>query len=558
MLQVGGDGDPSGLGTDDTAARPVVTSGSAIGKKLDGGRFEIVRELAQGGMGRVYVAIDHQFGVEVAVKVLSLSQQGPAREELERRFLSEARVLGRLKEPRILKPLAYGRMDSGELYLVSELLEGAPLDAELERVGMLGQERTLHLLIDACRGLGEAHAHGVIHRDLKPGNLFLQLGRSGDETARILDFGIAKVTSTDSALQMGAGPKTRPGMVMGTVPYMAPEQALGEAVGPQTDLYSLGVVAYHCLTGEVPFKGEPAQVLLSHVSKEPPPMGQVRPGLQIEPEFEELVLQMLAKSPADRPLDARSVRERCQRLLGAASHDLPSPPSSDPHWRQPADAEPAGANPMVHPPTDVDDEPVSRPRPGWLAYSGVIAGGLLLAGAGLWAFWVKEPDVGPARPAPSKGARGTGPASSDTKGAGPPDVEPHPDPEPAQPEAEKGAAAREAADDRARARPTPRGPERRPETQTLRVALRPHGLRQSPANDANLRRLRRRATGCYRETGLGSSATVMVKADGSLRASLVDPNAKALERCMNEAFETLTLSRSGPVARVRVTVTRKR
>ena len=155
-------------------------------------RFEIQRLLATGGMGAVFVAFDRRLEQKVAVKVLPSWELDEGADAVQRRFESEARVLARLRDPRILRPITWGRTSDGGLYFVTELLEGTPLDLEIIERGPLEPVRAVRLLLDVCSALGEAHAAGVVHRDVKPGNIFIQRSRSGEEVARLLDFGVAK------------------------------------------------------------------------------------------------------------------------------------------------------------------------------------------------------------------------------------------------------------------------------------------------------------------------------------------------------------------------------
>ncbi|MCK6552827.1 serine/threonine protein kinase, partial [Myxococcota bacterium] len=298
-------------------------------------RYEIRRPLARGGMGRVYVAWDRRLAVEVAVKFLALRDGSTPPLELQQRFETEAKVLARLRDPHILRPLSWGRTDAGDLFMVTELLSGRPLDAALREEGALGPARALGVLVDVCRALVETHGADVMHRDLKPANLFLQRSRSGRETTLVLDFGIAKVRGDSTPPIDEPAPETVPGVVLGTVAYMSPEQARGRPVTPASDLYSLGVVMYECLTGVTPFSGETLAIMLAHVSQTPSAFRDVAPGLQVPEELEALVRWMMEKDPAKRPQSAAVVLARAEALLArlpaeGAALDAPAeqPPSA--------------------------------------------------------------------------------------------------------------------------------------------------------------------------------------------------------------------------------------
>lgn len=325
-------------GTDDTATRvKAVPPDELVGQVLED-RFELRRPLARGGMAEVYVAWDTRLEVEVAVKLLSFRGDEPDLADLERRFESEAKVLARLADPRILRPISWGRTETGRLFMVSELLSGETLADRLSREHQLSTEDVLDLIANVSRALAQAHESGVIHRDIKPGNLFLQEAAGGLTTLRVLDFGVAKVRraaqpSTDSDR---SSHETTPGMVIGTVPYMSPEQSRGQSVGPLSDLYSLGVVAYQCLTGRLPFSGPATDVLLAHVVQTPPPFRQWK--TEVSPEVEELVLWMLEKQPEDRPGSALELAERAEALVAQGTPQVrpssPPTPSEGPRSRR--------------------------------------------------------------------------------------------------------------------------------------------------------------------------------------------------------------------------------
>jgi hypothetical protein len=260
-------------------------------------RYRIVRRLGKGSMSIVYVAEQLSIRRKVAVKVLSPAT-GVDLRELNQRFEAEAQIIARLTHPNTVRLFDNGRTPDGRPYFVTELLSGQSLEDVLKE-GPLNSVEVLEVVRQIGRSLEEAHALGIVHRDLKPANIFID--RSvGHLVVKILDFGVARVTAAVSQnLRPGA---TIAGTLLGTPAYMAPEQCLGNPVGPRSDLYSLGVIAYHCLAGEPPFKGGTATLLGQHVSATPRPLDKVVPGL--DPRIESLVMSMLAKKPEERPASA--------------------------------------------------------------------------------------------------------------------------------------------------------------------------------------------------------------------------------------------------------------
>ncbi len=329
-----------------------------IGTCIDD-RYEVVKRIGAGGMADVYRARQLSVDRDVAIKVLAGDAARDA--DLIRRFQVEARIISRLRHPNTLKLIDFGSLPDGRMFLVSEMLEGAPLDVVL-KTGPLSVERTLHLLRQAFEALAEAHSAGVVHRDLKPGNLFVE-EVEGQEVLKVLDFGIARVLHGTA--------HTVTGKIFGTPSYMSPEQARGETVDAATDLYSMGVVAYHCLAGAQPFTGTtPYSVLLKPVNDPPPPLDvSVAPAA-----LRGLVMSLLAKTPSDRPASAREVAERLRSLERgqAVTADL-STGNGDPstHPSQQAPDPDATRTQGIDPASSASDEAQPPPLPGvgrwWLS-----------------------------------------------------------------------------------------------------------------------------------------------------------------------------------------------
>ncbi len=278
------------------------------GRVLDG-RFRLEERIGVGGMGAVYRARQLNVDRDVAIKLLHpMAADDP---EHVRRFENEARIIAQLRDPHTLKLIDFGRMEDGQLYIVMEHLAGRSLKQFLKEEGPLEASVALGLLRQICDALAEAHAAGVVHRDLKPGNLFVE--RVGHrDVLKVLDFGIARWSR--------AGGDATTGPIHGTPEYMSPEQARGEKVDGRSDLYSLGVVAYECLAGAPVFESETAMgLLLKHLQDPPPPFDVRQPPVEVDLEVEALVMRLLEKSPEHRPADALELATEIDRLLAGGA-----------------------------------------------------------------------------------------------------------------------------------------------------------------------------------------------------------------------------------------------
>jgi hypothetical protein len=296
-------------------------------------RYRLDDRIATGGMGEVWRAFDLVLGRPVAVKLLR-EDYAQHSETLER-FRAEARHTAAVSHPGIAQMYDYGEPRPGQPpFLVMELVDGVPMTELLAR-GPLDPARAMDLVAQAAAGLSAAHAVGLVHRDIKPGNLLV----SPDGTVKITDFGIAYAA--------GSAPLTRTGALIGTPAYLAPERVTGASAGPASDLYSLGIVAYECLTGAQPFTGTPMEVALSHQYQSLPPLPPDVP-LPVAA----LVAELTARDPAGRPADAGEVAARAARLRdaldGARAQEGPwiAPAASgDEPWSAANQAEPWLATP---------------------------------------------------------------------------------------------------------------------------------------------------------------------------------------------------------------------
>ncbi len=250
------------------------------------GRYRLQRLIATGGMGQVWEAVDSRLGRRVAIKVLK--QEYSSDPEFIERFRAEARTVAMLNHPGIAAVHDYGETEmDGEgrtAYLVMELVNGEPLNSVIRRTGRLSLRHALDMLEQTGRALQVAHTAGLVHRDVKPGNILI----TPNGQVKLTDFGIAKAVD--------AAPVTQTGMVMGTAQYIAPEQALGEDATAASDVYSLGVVGYEAVSGKRPFTGDGAlTVAMKHIKETPAPLPADLP-----PNVRELIEITLVKNPGMR------------------------------------------------------------------------------------------------------------------------------------------------------------------------------------------------------------------------------------------------------------------
>lgn len=366
------------------------------------GPYRVIELIGSGGMARVYRAHHSALERDVAIKVLPAAYASdPAFLE---RFQQEARTVAHLRHPNILEVFDFGEYD-GQPYIVMEFMAGGTL------AGRLGQPMPLAeaipIVSDVAAGLDHAHDHGVLHRDIKPGNVFFD----GEGRAVVGDFGLAKIMEAAKSL-------TTAGTTLGTPEFMSPEQALGRTLDRRTDVYSLGAVVYMMLTGRVPYSGDtPLSTMFAHVQQPLPPPRSLNPAL---PEsVEDVIIRSLAKEPADRFATTGGLAQSLKMAAGS----LYSEPRSHP-WQTVATAPPSspafGDRPVSRPPSQApvevseeDDLPPApsvpaggrRPVPAWLVITGIIV--LVVAAAILTFLAGRGVDQPTNRPA-AVGARDLG------------------------------------------------------------------------------------------------------------------------------------------------------
>ena len=279
------------------------------------GRYRLERELGAGGMGDVFVAVQEPLGREVALKLMRAGLTGPAAQRFER----EARSLATMSHPNIVTIYDYGRTDDGELFMAMELVRGLTLRQQLAHAGRLSPRATMAVLVDVCRALAATHAAGIVHRDLKPENVMLVDDGNNTSTAKVLDFGIARLHDPDGADD--APRLTQTGHLVGTPGYMAPETVL-EAVfdDPRSDLYALGVIAWELLTDRTLFSAPTPIALVMKHALDPPPTLAATLGLTTSPHpaLESLLAMLLHKDRHQRFASATAVIEAINALPPAA------------------------------------------------------------------------------------------------------------------------------------------------------------------------------------------------------------------------------------------------
>jgi len=378
---------------------------------LLGDRYRLDRRIAIGGMGEVWRAEDIVLSRTVAVKVLK-SELTQERTFLER-FRTEARTTASLQANGIANVFDYGEVATGDdipvAYLVMEYVDGEPLSAQLARDGRLPAARVLEIIRQAALALAEAHRVGMVHRDVKPGNLLV---RRSDGAVKITDFGIARAAD--------AVPLTQNGMVVGTAQYFSPEQAEGRVVGPPSDVYSLGVVAYECLAGRLPFLADsPVTVAMMQIRDVPPALPPDVPG-----PVQALVMRILAKDPRQRFADGAELAQAVRAVQEGRPIPPPRPFPKPPPAPQPGQAQPGQAQPGQAQPGQAQPG-LAQPGPSQpgLAQPGPSQPGLAQPG---------HPQPGTAPP----GRAHSGPyggsqfaAQSGAAGLGGPGSQPHPNPD---------------------------------------------------------------------------------------------------------------------------------
>jgi len=315
-LASGGTADPFGSSAqgrgERRAERRSESSGSRddmVGRTLNK-RYLVGEKVGEGGFGAVFRGKQLATGREVALKILH--PHNLTDKTIVARFRREAEACSRLRNPHTVITYDFDETEDGVLYLAMEMLRGRSLH-HLERAErVLNPDRVLRIIDQVAEALGEAHQNGIVHRDMKPENIFIEQ-RVGEDYVKVLDFGIAKMMTDEK----GQAALTAVGQTLGTLEFMSPEQLRGLPLDGRSDIYALGIMAYEMLTGQLPFKDAktPVQIINFHMQKPAPPPSRLDPSLQIPPYVDEIILKMVAKAREDRHADTSALRAHIARVM---------------------------------------------------------------------------------------------------------------------------------------------------------------------------------------------------------------------------------------------------
>ncbi len=283
------------------------------------GTFHIIKKLGEGGMGQVYLAEHVKMGRKAALKVMNPGMnQDP---DAIARFNREAANASRLNHPNVCAVYDFGETPDGLIYLAMEFVEGQSLTALIEKTGSLPAPRAASIIHQAADALGVAHDYGIVHRDIKPDNIMIAKGRDGSDLVKVVDFGIAKASSSD------AQKVTKTGLVVGTPEYMSPEQLAGDVLDGRSDIYSLGLVAFNCLTGTLPFPSKSAQeAMIMRLTDKPKTLAEMKPEVSWPAELQTVLDKALARDASDRyqnaPEFGRDISRATERMPATVVADM--------------------------------------------------------------------------------------------------------------------------------------------------------------------------------------------------------------------------------------------
>jgi eukaryotic-like serine/threonine-protein kinase len=305
-------------------------------------RYHVISLLGRGGMGTVYVCEHVQLKKRVALKVLS--EELRRQPELIVRFLKEARAAAQIGHPNIVDVFDLGELPQGGAFIAMALLEGCDLGSEIDRVHVLPVPRAAHIVAEICRALAAAHSKGIVHRDMKPANVFLSRDPDGREQVKVLDFGIAQIqepTGDEARL-------TQTGAIVGTPAFMSPEQGRGERSDHRSDIYAVGCILYNLVTGTMPFEaGTLMGVIAKHLFDPVVPPSERLPEAGIPPELDAVVVRAMAKDPAQRFQTMKEMWTALETFISDSPQRWPDPNSGQfIRHETPASLLRAGATPI--------------------------------------------------------------------------------------------------------------------------------------------------------------------------------------------------------------------
>lgn len=299
-------------------ARRQTAERSRLGQVLSG-RYQLLDLLGVGGMGAVYKCHDSELDRFVAVKMLLADIAED--DSMVERFIREAKLSGRINHPNVVRLEDYGTSSEGFPYIVMEYLAGTNLARLIKENGQIGILRTLDIFVQVCDALTAAHRKNIIHRDLKPSNIMLVETDGEKDFVKVLDFGLARQASDQSESQR----LTQTGEILGSPVYMSPEQCFGGALDARSDIYSLAIVIYEALSGQLPFFGNSiAETITKQLNQMPKPFAEIRPDLHIPEKIEAVVFHALAKAPEQRPASMEEFKE--ELLLAMPGRGVMSSP----------------------------------------------------------------------------------------------------------------------------------------------------------------------------------------------------------------------------------------
>jgi serine/threonine-protein kinase len=277
-------------------------------------RYLVEDKIGEGGFGAVFRGKQIATGREVALKILHPHNVGD--QTIVARFRREAEACSKLRDPHTVTTYDFDETEDGILYLAMELLRGQSLHQLQKSTGPLKSARVLRILDQVGQSLGEAHQNGIVHRDMKPENVFIETRGEEEDYVKVLDFGIAKMMSGEKEVQA----LTAVGQTLGTLEFMSPEQLRGQKLDGRSDIYALGMMSYEMLTGRLPFQGakSPIEIINFHMKQQPPAPSKLAPELEIPAAVDEIILKMVAKNRDDRFADTAALRETVAKAQRSA------------------------------------------------------------------------------------------------------------------------------------------------------------------------------------------------------------------------------------------------